>query len=320
MNLREVVDSLEAKDVQLALDLGVHQHCLIDSNCPKAIELRKLIGEAGIGLPEILEGYQAITAPDPVDWSGNGFHIDGRVTIRVANQDLHLDLTQQIESQLTDQMRRRLDTIRQQENRIKELGSSLYASYLDEIARQRRTRVLPQLSFPLEELIRYNIMVTAQENNYIFLSPATYHPEYIVKDGMRYELSARDKASLRREVFFKSTVTGSNRFLEIEFLDMDGQFFNHYHGRRADCWGNIQLPATWGRTLRMLDETKIRLINSLITINYNSILSIEPPGMPHVNQLLERATELGREGVIDEAVQSGARIGQQENRTHWGRT
>lgn len=169
--------------------------------------------------------------------------------------------------------------------------------------------------------MKYNIMVTSDGDNYIFLSPATYHPEYIIKDGIRYELSPAEKTSLRREVFFRFEVTRKNKFLGILLLDLEGAVFQHYHGRTEDCWGAIKLPRVWDKSLRMLDETKIGLINSLITINYNSMMyNGNPPGMPPASRLLERSTELGREGIIGETAQTGTRIGAEPGRTRWGRT
>jgi len=318
VNLKEVVDSLEAKDIQLAIDLGVHTRCLIDSNCPKAIELRKLIGEAGVGLPEILEGYQAMTAPDPINWSNDGFQIDGKVTIRVAGRDLELDLTQEIEDRLTDQMQRKLQNIRSQENRIRTLGQSLHNRYLDEIAAQRRTEALPQLSFPQEDLIRFNIMVSSEKNNYIFLSPSTYRPEYIVRDGIRYELSPADKKVIRRDIIFKFIINREGKFIQITHLDMTGNHFQHYHSRNADCWGQIELPQQWDRSLGQLDRLKIGISNALVTINYNSLVQHEPPSMPAIDRMLSRATELGREGRIEGQPEViGTRIG--TGGTRWGR-
>ena len=120
MNLNETVQALEAKDIQVAIDLGVHQRCLLDSNCPKAVELRTEISKAGIELTEILEGYQAAIAPDPFSWDNIDFGIDGRVTLEIANQRIQLDLTQEIEAQLTDTIKEKIEDIRRQEQRLKE--------------------------------------------------------------------------------------------------------------------------------------------------------------------------------------------------------
>ncbi len=319
MNLREVVDSLEAMDVHLAIDLGVHTRCLIDSNCPKAIELRKLIGDAGVGLPEILEGYRAVTAIDPIDWSDNHFQIDGKVTVTVAGHPLELDLTQEIESRLNDQLRTKLDRINRQGDQIRSLGCSLYSRYLEEIAKQRRTGFLPQLSFTQQDLMRFNILVSSEQDNYIFLAPCTYRPEYIVNSGVRFELSTADKKVIRRDMVLKFVISRGARFVQITQLDMGGRHLQHYHSRGvSDCWGQIQLPQQWDRTLEQLDRLRISLSNALVTIDYNSLMQREPPGMPNADTVLRRATELGREGVIEEQPEvTGTRIG--TGGTRWGR-
>ena len=317
MNLSETVQALEAKDIQVAIDLGVHQRCLLDSNCPKAVELRTEISKAGIELTEILEGYQAVTAPDPFSWDNIDFGIDGRVTLEIAGQRIQLDLTQEIEAQLADTIKGRIEDIRRQEQRLKDLGNSLYERYLYEIARLRETRALPQLSFTTEDLLRYNIMVSSEGDNYIFLSPALYRPEYIIRDGIRYELSTEDKKTLRREVVLQFTITKDNRFLSMTLFTLTGQKFEHYHGRTGDCWGTIPLPRQWDRSLRSLDILKIQTFNALVTINYNSLMQREPPAMPHIDQLLARSTKLGREGVLGETTeQTGTRIG--GTGTRWG--
>ncbi len=318
MNLKEVVDSLEAKDIQLAIDLGMHTHCLIDSNCPKAIELRKLIGDAGAGLPEILEGYRDITTPDPINWTNSDLQIDGKIKLYIQGHELDLDLTEELRASVNAQLQRKLEIIERQENKIRELGQGLYRRYLEEIAKQRRTRVLPQLSFTQQDLIKFNILVSAEEDNYIFLSPSTYRPEYIVNNGVRFELLPADKKAIRRDIVFKFVISRESKFVQIIQLDMGGNHFQHYHSRGGDCWGQIKLPQQWDRSLNQLDRLKISLSNALVTINFNSLMNNEPPGMPRVDSMLQRATELGREGVIEGQPEvTGTRIG--TGGTRWGR-
>ncbi len=319
MNLKEVVDSLEAKDIQLAIDLGVHQNCLIDSNCPRAVELRVKLQENNVGLPEILKGYQTIAASNPFNWDNTSFQIDGRIKVSIQGHEINLDLTEEIRDSVNNQMRYKLEQFKQQEEKLKKIGHGLYDSYLEEIAKQRRANVLPQLFFTQQDLIKFNIMVSAENNRYVFLSPSTYKPEYIVRDGVRYELSPTDKRTLRRAMVFKFVISRENKFVQITQLDMTGEHFQHYHSRNTDCWGQLEQPQLWGRSLEQLDRLKISFSNALVTINYNSLMQDEPPDMPNVNTVLGRATQLGKEGVIEEQPNAtGTRIGT-EHGTRWGR-
>lgn len=313
MNLSETIQALKAKGIQVAIDLGIHTRCLLDSNCPKVIELRRLLDKAGIGLPEILEGYQQVIVPDPINWSNDGFQVDGKVTVRIAGLDVQLDLTNFIESQLNRSVREKLDTIKQQEDRVRELGQSLYRRYQEEITNQRRKKTLPQLPFSRDDIIRYDIRITSDGDNYIFFLPAFYHPEYIVRDGVRYELAEEDKANLKRNIYLSFSISRDNIFISAVLLDDTGAKFRHYHGKSGECWGQIQLPNQWDKTLRSLDALKRSLIGALVTINYNSLLDREPPGMPHADKLRERSRELGREGVIEQLEITPPQ------RTRWGR-
>ena len=297
MNLRETVEILRAKHIEIALDLGEHTHCQLDSNCPLAIQLRRAIGESGLTLPDLLEGYQAITAPEPVRIDLP--HLGGEATITVAGKTIRIDLTDIVGGQFKEALERKLHDLERQEVCIKGLGIGLYHSYLQEIAGLRNNHILPQLKVPVGDLLRYRACITEEDGNYIFLFQVNFHPEYIVRDGIRYKLGNEDAFAIRREACLKITVTPQGKVLSLLLLDKAGTKLGHYHGRNTDCWGQVNLQLEGGIiSLRALHRIGIVAMNSLITINYNSLMQHVPPDMPPIEQLLERSTELGREGEL----------------------
>lgn len=298
MNLSGTLQALEVRNITIAIDLGAHQYCLLDSNCPKAIELRRLIEETGMTLVQLLEGFQAVNAPDPISFELPQFSADTSITI--GGQTLYLDFNQVVDQQLRRMINRKLEEIEQLGTKVRILGRSLYESYLHEINRIKYNRVLPQLSFPLEELIKANCMITTDNDNYQFLFITKYNPQYIVRDGIRYRLSSVDTAYLVREpVFLQFIITPQGKLLSATLLDSGGVKFQHYHGRTSDCWGTAILLTTWDRTLSSLYRLSVSLMNSLATINYNSPVQREPPSMCSIRSLLDNCTELGREGELE---------------------
>ena len=297
MKLQETVKVLKVKHIEVALDLGEHINCELDSNCPLAIQLRKIIGESGLTLPDLLEGYQAITAPEPVTIELPT--ISGEALINVAGKDIKIDLTEIVQGQLKEALERKLYDLDRDRRYIEDIGEGLYRSYLTEIAKLRNNHVLPQFKAPIEDLIRYRTHITEEDGNYIFLFQVNFHPEYIVRDGIRYKLRDEDAIAIRREAYLEIIVTPQGRVLGLRLLNMAGDKLGHYHGRATDCWGQVNLQLERGIiSLKALDRIKTVAMNSLITINYNSLMQHTPPEMPPIRQLLERSTELGREGEL----------------------
>jgi hypothetical protein len=300
MNLRETIQALEAKGITVANDLGVHENCAIDSNCPKAIEVRKIIGESGVTLEQLLEGF---TQPEVESPAIELPEINGDAEISVAGRRLKLDFNSIIKDELRSLIRRKLSQIEEHSGHLKNIGYGWNSYYQREIARVRTTKVLPQLSFPIEELSRTGCMITSQGDNYVFLFKTEYHPEYIVSDGVRFKLSDNDTALLKGDTMLKYVITRERKFLtKPALLNDKGSKFYHYHGSGSDCWGTITFPTTWDGTLNSLYQESITLMKSLITINRNSPMNREPAGMPNLQDLFSRATRLGMEGVIDRPI------------------
>lgn len=302
MNLTEAIQALEAKNIAIAINLGTHQHCAIDSNCPLAVELRRLMVDAGVTLEQLLEGYVAVTAPDPVNY--NLPEIGGKVAITIAGKEIELELNEIIGEQIKLAMDRKRRELGEQEQRVKNLGGGLYSSYLSAIAEARKTKSLPQLRFIRQELMKANCHVTRNGDSYIFLFPTEYHPEYLVhsSDGrevaVRCKLADEDIEAIRQEAWIELTVRG-NRFLNAMLLNREAKGIQHYHGSRTSaCWGRVKIPREWDGTLKSLVDLKALIVGSLATINTNSLLNHSPSGMPYYRDLINRSTELGREGTV----------------------
>lgn len=320
MNLLDTVKALEAKNITVAINLGVHQYCELDSNCPLAIQLRRLIGDSGTTLPELLEGYEAVTAPDPVRYELP--HFDATACLNVAGKELTVDLDDIVSDQIKDRVRHKLRELDEMKGRVQHLGSSLYSSYLLEIARQRDNHTLPQVEYSIEELIDSGCSITAYHGRYSYLFPMDYNPQYIVRDGIRFKLSDEDIRDIRRKAYLQFEITSEDKILEPRVLDREGGKLEHYHGNSdGDCWGSVDVPETWDRRLSSLRRIVHNLTRSLATVNRGSPLMQDPPDMPNIDDIIDRGTELGREGQLDEPEERPTE-GERPagwGATHWGR-
>ena len=326
MNLSETIQALEAKNIAIAINLGTHQHCAIDSNCPLAVELRRIMVDAGVTLEQLLEGYTAVTAADPVSY--NLPEIDGKVAITIAGTTVELDLSDIASTELRTAMTRKDGELREREVSIHRLGNSLYHSYLRAIAQARESPILPQLSFSRTALMKANCHITCDGNSYIFLFPTEYKPEYMVhcseyRTGVitRYKIADEDIETLKEEVWLQLVVRG-DRFLHAQLVKRTGRGLLHYHGDEdGDCWGNVRIPPSWDGTLESLCELKTLIMNSLATINTTSLMHHHPLGKLPFQEVLDRCTRIGIEGAIppqprDTAGRFAAR--EEAPRTGWG--
>ena len=304
MNLQETVQALEQNNIQIALDVGVHRYCDINSNCPLAVELRKITNESGVTLAQLLEGFVTgqEAPPEPVSYELPEF--DSKATIRIAGTNVELNLEDALRAQLGDALDKKRREFRGLGGRITALGDSLYHSYLNQVSELKRTKTLPQLEFPNRDVIRANCLITANNTHYIFLFPRGYSPEYIVTRGMRYKLADRDVKALKRDVYISYTITKERKILNAKILDDKGEGFRHYHGNTGeDCWGAVHIPERWDGSLGSLADFTAQLMGALHTLNKDSPISRQPNGMPHMDGLMERSTELGEEGHPEEREQ-----------------
>lgn len=328
LSLRSVVEALEELTTEkyphgllVDLQLGDHSYCDIESNCPLAIQLRKYIAEAEVPLADILERIVAASTAQPQPLTSFlAPEVSAQVQVEVGGKHFELDIKDMISGQLAHQIRDKLRQLDEANALIANAGRSFYRNYQEEIHRQSQTRALPQLHFPLADMIRFNPLITSNGNrSYIFLFPLHYHPEYLVKRGVRYELSTRDKAEVDIQCFLEIEVNNRWRISSCRLLNNLGYKFIHYHGNDDyDCWGNVHWGEIWDRRLSSLHQLVHTLGASLITINMDSLLTGNPSELPSAESLMHRSEELGREGDIRE-VRANAVAPMPPPEGRWGR-
>jgi len=197
------------------------------------------------------------------------------------------------------------------------LGKSLYATYSSQIDHLKNGRALPQLAFNTVDLLKASCYITSDSDNYIFLFPRVYCPQYVTKDNVRYELSKEDKEAIKRDIFIEFQITRDKKLFKPIILNIQGHKFEHYHGRNGDCWGKFFLPETWDGRLLTLTGMVYQIMGALAVINFNSLMQHQPPTMPKVENMMTRATKLGVEGIIGEGQPQDTAIN--APRRGWGR-
>lgn len=297
MNLYDAVLGLEGKNITVAINLGEHGNCPLESNCPIAIELRRLVVEAGVTLEELVEGYQSIANPNPVAYNPPEF--SGKVAIFIAGKQIELDLDQIISGELKTQVEHKITELDEMKGRVGTLGRGLYSSYLHEITSNRTTHTLPQLGYTRGEMVSTKCLITGDGDRYTFLLPVEYKPESLIESGIRFKMAREDVTRIKRKAYLQFIVTRAGRFISATLQDDSGNKLRHYHGDgNTDCWGSVRLPTRWDKTLRSLSRLKTALMGSLATINMNSILQPHPPDMPDHDDVMSRSERLGREGEL----------------------
>lgn len=297
MNLRDTVSALDNLHVTVALDIGVHERCGIDSNCPIAIQLRRIITDAEITLPQLLEGFNEVVV-EPLEIDEISLEdIDGTARVMVYNTEVSVDLTSFIHDRMQGGLRNRLSEIEHNQAQVRNLGYSYHSTYQEAMRRLRDTRTLPQRGYMIEAMIADPCYISALNGNYLYFFPTRYNPRYIVSDGIRYQLSDVDVERTSSSVLIRYTISVDNRILSSKIVGSSGGYFPHYHGsHRDDCWGNVIIPRVWDGSLHTLTVLTHTLMNSMGTINQDSLMDSEPGDMPHITELRRRSTELGREG------------------------
>ena len=315
MNLREVKQALENKGILVALNLGVHVECGLDSNCPLAIKMRQTVQESGITLDELVEGHQDTSILSlenlqiemPPDFAAT-------IHIEVGGNNIELPMAQFLSVSIRRAIGRSIADFTRDRDKIQELGKRLICNWRREIQKAKRDVELPMPNFSPEVLLRNGCVIGRQDERYSFLFNGVYHPEYIVKDGVRYALNSEDIAQIRQKAWLKLIIGRDNTFVTAKLLDEIGRKLIHYHGSHdRDCWGAVGMINKWNGSLEKLVDFKNLLYNSLTTINYNSPLTAHPPDMPLLKHLWERSTIMGEEGQM--APQDTV---EQERATGWG--
>lgn len=304
MNLRQTIQALEQNNIQVSVDIGVHQHCDINSNCPVAVELRKYIHEAGVTLKQLLEGFAESQEPQPNSIPFQLPEFDGKATISVAGQEVQIDFSDALRSGIGQAYERKLADFHRIELNLERLGVSLYEEYLTKIDHLKKTRILPQLELDMRDLLGYDCRITTNKDNYVFLFPRHYSPQYIVTRGIRYGIHEEDVEAIKRDVFIMFMITKDGKILSAKLLDSQGQGLVHYHGGSDDdCWGQVRIPERWDGRLRSIANFANQLISALATINKDSLVHSTPERLIPMDTLMERSTKLGEEGHMEDREQ-----------------
>uniref|UniRef100_A0A6M3KZH7 Uncharacterized protein n=1 Tax=viral metagenome TaxID=1070528 RepID=A0A6M3KZH7_9ZZZZ len=300
MNLREVTEAIGANGIIIALDCGVHRNCDINSNCPLAVELRKVINESGLTLAQLLEGFASSQEAPPEYQEPQLPEFNGVAEITIAGRTVPVDFTDTIRQQMGRAYDDKLHQFQRDGARAREIGLALYRSYLDQIRSLRNTRTLPQLQFSKRELISTGCLVTVNDGNtaYELMFPLLYNPEYAVHDGIRYQMAIKDIIDCKRDVWVVFTITKEEKITRTVLINQSGRKFEHYHGSGWDCWGTVRIPERWDGRLTSLHNLVLQLRGILATVNMDSILNSTPEGMPTSRGMFERVTVMGKEGEI----------------------
>ncbi len=309
LNLNEAIQALEEvkteqypNGILLALDVDEHGYCELESNCPLAIKLRTMIAETGITILDLLDAHARIHTDNPEEIPLDFPAVNAQATIEIAGKNISVDLSDIMGSQIKYQYERKLKQIDKVKHEVKQVGNGLYHSYLSEINRLRNDRTLPQFKANVKELIQHKASITSSGSDYLFLFGVKYHPEYLVNNSIRYRLSPDDIKAIARDAYLRIKVSPQGRVLDVMLLNNIGDKLEHYHGSASrDCWGQVDLNLHDGKnfSLNQIARIKTLSMNSVQTINTNSLMQRNPPGMPQIDQLMQRATEMGREGVLD---------------------
>lgn len=333
MRLKDIVFYLETNlktekypsGIIIATDLGGHANCVIDSNCPEAIKMRKIFTEAELSLPDLQKAWHKLrmegTPPiKPLGYTYPDF--EGKAKISIAGNIMEIDVGEEVKRQLTHHYAQKIDEFRRASSNLQEIGHSLYNNYLHHIYEAKHTRTLPQIAIPLHELLRYKCQVTSIEKEYLFMFPILYAPQWIFTAKDRYEMKKEHAEYLRQEVIISYHISVDRRIVAVVLLNQDGEKFVHYHGTGYDCWGDFVIPEVWDGSLKALATLTYQLQAALTTINRESLMREHPRGMPSIIDLFDAAKKLGEEGKLSKSKKKKVEEPEEEvaasPRRHWG--
>jgi hypothetical protein len=310
LTLKDVLEAVEAQGTIIAFDMGEHWYCTIDSNCPKAVALRRILGEAKIEW-EKLERYQK-----PENVFAN-HEILRPLTAKVTLGGQEIDLSNLVNQEAVYQIQRLIDNATENRTRVSRLGDGFYATYIQQLREARKTTTLPQLHFPIELLLslKCTIGIGDDKRYYQVGFECKYAPKWLYTTGKRYEISATVAKTLERDAILVFYLTRDRKLLAPILLKRNGQKLNHYHGYVSDCWGTAKMIERWDGSLQQLWNQFRLLTGALTTINLDSLMSHQPDDMPHVDELKRHSVIMGEEGKLDatpEPAASGVNRG-------WGR-
>lgn len=294
--------------VLLANDLGIHKYCKLNSNCPRAIKVRKLMAEAGVSMEQLVKVF----AEEEENFKRGGHNTDyldelekalekNTVKLHILGQELELDLTEEVKQSTGFALTDRLNGVKRYRQEVESYLQSWFATYKRAIRDARLSETLPQLHFDFRDLMKNPCRYSIEGNNYCFWFDFNYQLRYIVNNSIRYELCDKDRIESYRSLLIRYQINREYSFVEIALFKPDGSKFVHYHGGSWDCWGSVKFPEKWDGTLYTLSTITKTLEKIIATVNFNSLMFDHPDGFPKVTDLIKNGTELGKEGEINVA-------------------
>lgn len=296
--LHDVLQTLEQQGKLIAFDMGEHQYCRIDSNCPRAVELRKIIAEMGVD-------YK--TLPRPSDEGVmNLLPTDiNPITTEVRIGTTAIDASALIREEAMHKLRILITEAENCRSQVARLGRGYNVTYNQRVAELRKQGRLPQLSFSLSEMVKYDCRVTADADGkyYLFCFGFLYFPQYTYHNGDRFTITPSYAEGLKRNVWLVYKIAKNRTVVETRIVDSTGRKFQHYHGADGgDCWGQNEKIHDWDGTLKQLGEKTITLSRALATVNMDSLLNRNPEGFPLPSDLQKHTKKLGEEGRTTDSV------------------
>ena len=306
IRLHQVVHVLEhmrtekfPEGILLAHDLGNHAHCRINSNCPEAVKLNRVMLEAGLEFSEFLQAYTEQYRPivPPVNTNRDFPQYRGTIALEIMGQQVEVDIGEQLRRVMPRRLEQALYQAEDLRYRAIELVKGWQYAYHSAVLAAMDGKELKQLKLPVADMLRFSCHVTSDDQHYLFLFPFKYNPQWLVNRNERYALSPRDVDWLKADIYICIPVTSGNKILKPSLQNAFGRLFSHYHGNHGDCWGFVPLPERWDGTVRQLFNLKDSLEKAIATINRSSLMQHEPVDWPHVDDLVARAKFLGAEGT-----------------------
>lgn len=306
LTVRDAVHTLEnlcktekyPEGIVVPHDYGNHSYCLMDTNCPEAVKIRKVLDEAGIKLEELVELWKA-RRPEPPSppFRYRDIDISGKVRVTVLGQNAELDVGEELQWQIRDQMERKYEAFLRYKNHFDVIAREMFHNYRFYFDEARRTSELPQIVLPMNLMMQYKCMVTTvNKEYYAFIFPFHYEPEYIFTNGDMYRIHKEHREEIVRDVYILLPIYPSLDVGEPMLILEDGRKFAHYHGHGYDCWGRVKILRRWDRELKSLWNYVKELEKSQGVINRDSLMTEQPHGMPSFTKMFSAAKLLGKEG------------------------
>lgn len=301
------------KKIITGIDIGLHHYCDLTSNCPIAIQVRRVMLESKVTVEELqsligkADNIQCVYPVRDEDFP----QVTAKIQLRIGNKTVSLDVEDLGVTDLVEAIENKRAELIYERGRLVTMGRDMQATYVNAIANVRKTKFLPQLQLFTPELLKYGVIVNGAGNSYQFFFPFIYSPAYTITNGVRYAISSENSKIITRECYLMFEVKEKRISPPIVF-NREGRKMQHYHGDVTDCWGSVDYPREWDGTVKQLYNTMVVLTKSLITINLDSLMVREPAGMPHIQLLKDSMKKVGREGDIEGTAP-------QVQTAHWGR-